>query len=288
MKKIDITALAAKCRKPPIQRKASVFWRDPYISAHILHAHLDPDSEAGSRKPERIEQEAATVIDALDIDRLDTANTRPFVLDLGCGPGLYSREFLRRGFSVHGMDFSPASVDHARKICRTLSKKKSDLHAQFTLCDFTKVPYRAQASGAALIYGIFGNLCEKDRDNVLHRLHEALRPGARFVFAVFSEASARREALKGEWYFAQKDGFWRPQPHLVLERSWFYENDQTIFNTYYVIGEDGAVETNIVRHRWYTEDELPVILKKHGFKTISMSHPFEEDWLTVVAEKAVE
>lgn len=284
-KAIDIAALSAKCRKPPLNSKASVFWRDPYISAHVLNAHLDPDGEAGSRKPDRIEEEAALVMDALDIDRFETASTRPFILDLGCGPGLYAREFLRRGLSVQGMDFSPASIEHARRICKTRSKRKSDPAVQFTLCDFTEAPYPAQADGAALIYGIFGNLWEKDRDAVLHRLHGSLRPGARLVFDVFSEAWARREALKGEWYFAPKNGFWRAAPHLVLERSWFYDKDRTVLNCYFVIGEDGTVEQNIVRHRWYTEDDLPAILKKHGFETLRLFRPFEEDWLTVVAEK---
>ena len=40
------------------------------------------------------------------------------LLDVTCGPGLYSAEFARGKVAVTGIDFSPASLDHPRKSCR--------------------------------------------------------------------------------------------------------------------------------------------------------------------------
>jgi SAM-dependent methyltransferase len=36
------------------------------------------------------------------------------VLDLGCGPGLLTREFLRRGYDAYGADIAPAMIEAAR------------------------------------------------------------------------------------------------------------------------------------------------------------------------------
>lgn len=41
------------------------------------------------------------------------------ILDLGCGPGLYTLEYARRGASVTGVDFSPAMLDLARRNAET-------------------------------------------------------------------------------------------------------------------------------------------------------------------------
>ncbi|VTR23236.1 Trans-aconitate 2-methyltransferase [Serratia fonticola] len=37
------------------------------------------------------------------------------ILDLGCGPGFYTRMLTERGFRCTGVDFSPASITYARQ-----------------------------------------------------------------------------------------------------------------------------------------------------------------------------
>ncbi len=294
MEKFDSSALKALAKRPPLSSRASDFWADPYVSSHVLNAHLDPDDDAGSRKPERIRAEASWIVDAWELDRFAAAaeTEPPLVLDLGCGPGLYAAEFLERGCGVHGMDISPASIEHARRR-QSRRRRGAGPKAVFEQADFTRQTYPAGAAGAAMVYGIFGNLSNAERDRALSRLASALRPGARFVFDVFTEAYARREALKESWCCVLKDGFWMSGPHLVLEKSWIYEADRTIFNAYYLLDSRGTLHTRLVRHRWYDAAELTAVLERRGFRPVLIAGdltgaPMDDggDWIAVAAEFA--
>ncbi|MBK8417538.1 MAG: class I SAM-dependent methyltransferase [Anaerolineales bacterium] len=37
------------------------------------------------------------------------------ILDLGCGPGLYTSRLARAGFQITGMDYSYSSIEYATK-----------------------------------------------------------------------------------------------------------------------------------------------------------------------------
>ena len=54
---MDIKKLFKHLEKPPLfERGNSSMWEDPYISKQLLQAHLDPNSDAASRRPEIIDK----------------------------------------------------------------------------------------------------------------------------------------------------------------------------------------------------------------------------------------
>lgn len=84
-----------------------LFWDDPHISTQMLKAHLNPDNDLASRRPETIQKVVDWLIASLDLQAGDS------VLDLGCGPGLYAARLAERGLRVTGVDYSRRSIDHA-------------------------------------------------------------------------------------------------------------------------------------------------------------------------------
>src|SRR5579864_8366591 len=91
-------------RPSPFAPSAAGIWDDPYVSTQMLRSHLDPTTDAASRRPERIDAEVSWLVSHLEL-REGTP-----VLDLGCGPGLYSIRLARRGLTVTGVDISPGSL----------------------------------------------------------------------------------------------------------------------------------------------------------------------------------
>jgi SAM-dependent methyltransferase len=92
------------------------------------------------------------------------------VIDLGCGTGTFTAEIAERGAEVLGIDGSPEMIAQATALNPGLSFAVGDAH------DFsTSEPYDAVASNAALHW------MTRDPDAVIARVHEALRPGGRFV-----------------------------------------------------------------------------------------------------------
>ncbi len=72
------------------------------------------------------------------------------VLDLGCGPGLYSSRLARLGCSCTGIDFSPASIAYAR-----LQAQEGGLACQYIEADLRTATFGA---GFGLVLFIFGEL----------------------------------------------------------------------------------------------------------------------------------
>jgi 2-polyprenyl-3-methyl-5-hydroxy-6-metoxy-1,4-benzoquinol methylase len=85
------------------------FWDDPHISKGMLAAHLDPESDAASRRHVTIDKDVENL--------LSSGFLKPGyrVLDLGCGPGLYCSRLARKGLKMTGVDISERSLDYARR-----------------------------------------------------------------------------------------------------------------------------------------------------------------------------
>ncbi len=90
------------------EKSGRTFWTERYVSKHILSAHLDPSSNDASRKPEIIKKSAAWIAAQVG------GGVGRRLIDFGCGPGLYCKEFANLGFEVTGVDFSKSSITHAR------------------------------------------------------------------------------------------------------------------------------------------------------------------------------
>ena len=100
--------------KPEVYAQSSCkFWEDEHISKGMLEAHLNPDLEAASRKHEFIDQSVKW------IHSLASQKTHPKLLDLGCGPGLYTDRLNQLGYEVTGIDISKRSIEYARTITNT-------------------------------------------------------------------------------------------------------------------------------------------------------------------------
>ena len=82
---MDISAIKPYLEKPePFTPGEPLFWDDPHISSQMLKTHLDPTTDLASRRPEIIELTVTWLVETLSLQPGDS------VLDLGCGPGLYS------------------------------------------------------------------------------------------------------------------------------------------------------------------------------------------------------
>ena len=84
-------------------------WDEPGFSKRMLREHLRQDHDAASRRSEKIDQHVAWIHDEV----LSGHNTK--ILDLGCGPGLYSSRLAKLGHDCTGIDFSPASITYAQE-----------------------------------------------------------------------------------------------------------------------------------------------------------------------------
>src|SRR3954449_4200661 len=76
-------------------------WHEPAFSARMLAEHLSQAHDAASRRAATIDRQVAWIDETI-------RHGRPAaILDLGCGPGLYSGRLAARGHTCVGIDYSP-------------------------------------------------------------------------------------------------------------------------------------------------------------------------------------
>ena len=265
--------------RPPIHTEDDLsFWDDEHISRSILDLHLDPDTDAASRRPQEVEREAEWIASQLP------QGAR--VLDAGCGPGLYARQLASRGMSVVGVDINRAAIEHA-----SISAEREGTHIEYRHGDVRDMDFKEEFDAALLIYGILGMMNDRDRSDVLHRLNRALRPGGILILDAMTGKNMRDRPFHKDWYFSP-GGFWRPGPHFVLQRAFEYEGGGFLFRTI-VLEEGKDVAVYDMWDHTFTADMMKELLSSHGFIDIEMfsglsSGPFSDDasWIGVKCRKA--
>jgi SAM-dependent methyltransferase len=258
--KIDFEALARHAQRPDLDELGeALFWKDPYIAQQMLKAHLDPNTDAASRKPETIERSVAWMVNQLKLE------SGSHFLDLGCGPGLYAIRLARRGLDVTGIDFSTSSLEYAR-----LQACQENLSINYVLQDYLTLDYDGVFDAACLIYFDLGVFSKTNRERVLLRIARALKPGGYFVFDVVTEYY-RSEAQAGmSWEISPSGGFWRPGAHLVLSQVFHYPEDRAYLDRYLVIDDSGGLTEYNVWEHYYTVEILQSELIKAGFSEVAL------------------
>jgi SAM-dependent methyltransferase len=258
-----------------------LFWDDPHISKGMLATHLDPNTDMASRRPEWIEKSVAWIVEELDLGPGDK------VLDLGCGPGLYTSRFAQRGLQVSGVDYSRRSIEYAKQ-----QAAEHGLDIEYRYQDYLTLDDAEQYQAAFLIYGDYCPLSPEKRSKLLKNVHRALVPGGFFVLDVTTREHRRLYGSKNGWYVVER-GFWKPGWHLVLEQGFDYPELMIFLDQFIVIEADGKVSGYRNWFQDYNLERITAELEEGGFTVESawsdlMGTPYREDteWIGLVTRRA--
>lgn len=251
--KLNIELLFNSLKKPILDAPNDMpFWDDDYISQQMLNAHLNPDWDAASYNHKTIDRIVEWQVKYLNVKK----GTK--ILDLGCGPGLYSTRFCQHGLDVVAMDYSRNSIRYAKNYAEI-----NGLNIQYVYQDYLTMEYTEEFDIIFLIYCDFGALPDYKRDLLLQKIHKALKPDGIFVFDVFTRFNWGQQANRN-WYMS-KSGFWRPDPHLVLEQTFHYEEENVFLQQYIIIDSEGEVSTYNLKDHYYSKISITQLMKQHGY-----------------------
>ncbi len=107
--KMNLNEVVRRNMRPrPWAEGEKIPWNDPGFSHRMLKEHLSQAHDAASRRTPTINKHVNWIHKFVLRERPSR------ILDLGCGPGLYSSRLAALGHTCHGIDFSPASIAYAR------------------------------------------------------------------------------------------------------------------------------------------------------------------------------
>ncbi len=237
-------------------------WHEPGFSARMLQEHLSQSHDAASRRFELIDQHADWIHSRL----LNSAPAR--VLDLGCGPGLYATRLATLGHTVHGIDFSPASIQYARS-----QAADERLSCEFTLADIRAAEFGTGYDLAMFIYGELNVFTQADARAILNKTYAALAPRGRLLLEVSTYEGVRTIGTGAPtWWTADSGLFWE-KPHLGLSESvWMPEQQVAVERWFIADAESGEIRRFGATTQAYADDDYRSLLSASGFAAIEI-HP---------------
>jgi SAM-dependent methyltransferase len=243
-------------------------WSDPDFGRRMLHEHLSQEHNAASRRFEIIDSHVRWIHDQV----LKGEPTR--VLDLGCGPGLYSNRLAGLGHRCVGIDFSPASIAYARE-----QAKKEGLEATYVQRDIRTADYDDGYGLVMLIFGEFNVFRPAEARRLLEKAYQALVPDGLLLLEPHTfEAVHRIGRQPSSWYSARK-GLFSDEPHLCLQENFWDAETNVAIERYYIIdAATGEVARHSASTQAYTHDEYRSLLAGCGFGEVEFSLPME--WST--------
>lgn len=236
------------------------FWDNEHISSMLLMAHLNPNWDAASRRPETIDATCHWIQTTL---RYQTGQR---LLDLGCGPGLYTTRFHEQGLKVTGIDYSKRSLGYARE-----QAVKGGQAIEYLYKNYLEINYQSVFDLVTLIYCDFGVLSESARSVLLRKIHEALKPGGHFVFDVWTPANSELTSVYKNWFIHEKQGFWKPTPHLELVNKKYFEADSVSLKQHVIVEAETMVSVYHLWEQCYTPKSITELLNAHGFEVVSIT-----------------
>ena len=255
-------------------------WNEPGFSERMLSEHLSQEHDAASRREYIIDQQVSWIHNTL------IPKSKAYILDLGCGPGLYAVRLARLGHICTGIDFSPASIRYARQM-----SAQEHLSCTFYDQDLRQADFGVNHDLAMLIFGELNVFSRDDAALILRKIAQSLHPEGILLLEVHTHEAVEAIGRKSSSWFSASSSLFSPRPHLCLvENTW---NDELSTSTirYYVIDASSAEVVRFAQSlQAYTEQDYRNLLEGCGFQQANFhpsltgeSSPDSSDFMVITA-----
>jgi SAM-dependent methyltransferase len=257
-------------------------WNDPDFSQRMLLEHLSQEHDAASRRFETIDRQVEWIHHSV----LSGQPTR--ILDLGCGPGLYTSRLARLGHDCVGIDFSPASIKHAQEAAQASRLRCSYLQQDIRVADY------GQGYGLVmLVFGEFNVFRTAEARSIVEKAHQALVEGGRLLLEVHTFAAVRAIGEQPRSWYSTDSGLFSDRPYVCLTESFWAAQQAVATERYFIVdGLTGQVTRHAASTQAYTGEQYQSLLEDSSFGQVHFYPSLrgdidrsQSDFLVVVAQK---
>lgn len=274
-----IAALLDRAPVVPFGEGVGIPWGDPVFSARALEEHLCQAHDRASRRFEVIDRQVAWLQQVLLADRGGV------VLDLGCGPGLYTSRLAKLGHRCVGVDLSPASIEYARE-----QVEREGLACRYELGDLGSVALPPGNNLALMLFGEFNMFSPSVASGLLRRVQGCLAPSGSLLLEVHPYETVRDIGEAPPHWALEEQGVFSDAPHLLLTESDWHAGQRVATERFTVIRDGAPTRSYSQTTQAYSDEELEEMLSEAGFSVAGWYESWgvtsEEDaqLLTLLAE----
>lgn len=234
-------------------------WDEPDFSRRMLNVHLSQEHDAASRRFQVIDRHCRWIHGQI------LKGNPARILDLGCGPGLYTSRLARLAHRCVGIDFSPASIAYARE-----QAEEEGLACTYIQQDIRTADYGAGYGLVMLIFGELNVFRPGEARTILEKAYRALAPGGFLLLEPHTfEAVVKLGEQPSSWYSAES-GLFSDAPHLCLQESFWDGEGKVAIERYFIVD---ALTGEVTRHsastQAYTDGQYRSLLGACGFGEVA-------------------
>jgi SAM-dependent methyltransferase len=224
----------------------------------MLREHLSQEHGAASRRFAKIDRHVRWIHETV-------LGSRPSkILDLGCGPGLYSSRLAERGHECTGIDFSPASIEYAIQ-----QASEESLACEYRHADLRTADFGDGFDLVVLIFGEFNSFPPAVAEAIVTKARAALSDDGVLLLETISEQTIRESATQPASWYADKSGLFSAEPHIVLTEHFWHEKQSARTTRWFVFdATSGGVTRYAETMQVYTDGELEALLQRAGFGSV--------------------
>ena len=260
---------------------AEDLWTDEYTSRKMLECHLNESIDAASRNTQFINRSVEWIAKHFKI------NDKSSIIDFGCGPGLYTSRFAKKGANVTGIDFSKRSLEYAKK-----EALKSNFNINYVYSNYLDFNTNEKFDLITLIWCDFTVLSPLQREKLLKKFYSLLKPDGSILLDIYSLNYFKSKKEFSKYEFNQQNKFWSPNDYYCFVNSFKYDQENLLLDKYTIIEKSSKK----VIYNWYqcfSKESIKKEFKDNNLNIVEFysdvagtSYNKESDEFAIVAKKA--
>lgn len=207
---------------------ASELWANDHTSQKMLEYHLNESIDVSSRNISFINLSVEWIMKYFNL------TTDSYLIDFGCGPGLYTTRFAKNRISVTGIDFSRRSIEYAG---RTAVKENLDIN--YIHSDYLKYEPEGKFDLVTMIMCDYCALSPDQRKLMLDKFKKILKPDGSILLDVYSLNFFNRREENAVYEFNQMEKFWSPHDYYSFQSTFKYDREKVVLDKYTIIEKSG-------------------------------------------------
>lgn len=242
--------------KPFEYYTAANLWTDEHTSKKMLEYHLNESIDVSSRNINFINKSVDWITENFKL------NSNSEIIDFGCGPGLYTTRFARKGILVTGIDFSKRSIEYAKQVAMN-----ENIDIKYIHTNYLEFAPSKKYDLITMIMCDFCALSPEQRRILLNKFKVLLKPEGNILLDVYSLNFFNKREEIASYEFNQLLNFWSPDDYYSFQNTFKYDTEKVILDKYTIIEQS---RKRIV-YNWlqcFNIDSLKKEFKENGLKIV--------------------
>lgn len=208
-------------------------WTNEEIAPFIFQSYFNNAIYGGSKNEQFVEKAVEY------INSIAKEHSCKSILDLGCGPGVYTVPLAELGYEVRGVDFSEKAINYAET-----NKNEQLRNLNHTVGNILTFRSNIKYDMVLLLYETYSSFNKKDRATLLNNITNNIKNNGIFILDIASDKRFSEQSPAKGWQFFNARELFIEKPHylffsiekypnnLILHHSIFLFENQDIINCY--------------------------------------------------------